>query len=74
MTLLPCVCAKHCMCMLQSTALLGGRTHQVGGGALAAVHAVKVCGHEDAGAALGALLPQAGHLAGVIHLQGVGGG
>lgn len=44
-------------------------SHQVGGGALAAVHAVKVCGHEDARAALGALLTQAGHLAGVIHLM-----
>eukprot|EP00740_Mantoniella_antarctica_P004781 CAMPEP_0181357772 /NCGR_PEP_ID=MMETSP1106-20121128/5147_1 /TAXON_ID=81844 /ORGANISM="Mantoniella antarctica, Strain SL-175" /LENGTH=110 /DNA_ID=CAMNT_0023470673 /DNA_START=231 /DNA_END=560 /DNA_ORIENTATION=+ len=38
--------------------------------ALAAVVAVEVVGHEDAGAALGrgALLAQARHLAGVVHL------
>lgn len=36
--------------------------------ALAAVHAVEVGGHEDAGAALGAHLAQALHLARVVHL------
>jgi hypothetical protein len=41
---------------------------QEGGGALAAVHAVKVGGHEGAGAAVGALLAQALNLAGGVHL------
>ncbi len=41
---------------------------QEGGGALAAVHAVKVGCHEGARAAVGALLAQALHLARVVHL------
>jgi hypothetical protein len=62
---LPCVYLSTLLLLLL---LWEAFTHQVGGGALAAVHAVKVGGHEDARAALGALLPQAGHLAGVVHL------
>ena len=42
--------------------------HQVGGGALAAVHAVKVGGHEGTRAAGGALLAETLDLARVIHL------
>ena len=42
---------------------------QEGGGALAAVDAVKVVGHEGSGAAVGALLTQALHLAGVLDLE-----
>ena len=41
---------------------------QEGGRALAAVHTVKVGGHECTGAALGALLAHALHLARVVHL------
>lgn len=43
--------------------------HQVGQCALTAVHTIKVSGHEDARATVGALLAQALHLARIIHLH-----
>lgn len=55
--------------LLLALAALGRRLlDQVRRRALAAVHAVKVRGHEDAGAALRALLAQALHLARVVDL------
>lgn len=57
--------------LLLALALAGGGgvlVEQEGGGALAAVDAVEVVGHEGAGAAVGALLAQALHLAGVLNL------
>lgn len=61
----------HRLLLALGTAL-GARLVQEGGGALAAVHAVEVGGHEGTGAAVGALLAQALHLAGVVDLRGRG--
>lgn len=82
-TVLCCCEARHCrprasaaararrlLLLAAGLGLAGARLRDEGGAALAAVDAVKVGGHEGAGAAVGALPAQALHLAGVVHLQG----